>query len=499
MKLSKLRKKKISRYAILLFFGLSLSSWAVSSPMGSSPDDDFHLTSIWCATVIGDTPCQLNDDGALVPYKLLSSLCYAAKPSIDGNCTKDTLYAGQEYRLKHVNEISGLYPPLFYKFFSLFKVSNLEYFSIIIRVINVVILLLVLWYIRIISTSVREWNSYLLGFTASIIPLGLFIIPSTNPSSWALIFLSAYWFSIYQFTSQPHKPEFRHQMLLLIVIFWCMVNFARSDGPALSLIATLSILILRIKSYSWRDSKFIILTLFSFSSAILFLIQRTGPSVLNGEMNVGIQRERVYEWSEILTANLKLIYWYFIGGNGLTGLGWLDTSVPGWVWKQISAVWIVIFMLATRLLIVQKRWSSLVAIIFLVVSYLFLPVTILQLNKAFVGELVQPRYVLPLVPLILIFAIVESGMRIKSTSVFLWFASGIWIFSFIKSLEANLLRYVNPLNLNQKGLSEPQWEPFGISPQLIFIFGAGCFIVYILLLILSQEKITPLVMRSKKR
>ena len=31
--------------ALLVVFG----SWAVTSPVGSSPDDDYHLSSIWCA------------------------------------------------------------------------------------------------------------------------------------------------------------------------------------------------------------------------------------------------------------------------------------------------------------------------------------------------------------------------------------------------------------------------------------------------------------------
>ena len=31
--------------ALLVVFG----SWAVTSPVGASPDDDYHLSSIWCA------------------------------------------------------------------------------------------------------------------------------------------------------------------------------------------------------------------------------------------------------------------------------------------------------------------------------------------------------------------------------------------------------------------------------------------------------------------
>jgi len=36
---------------------IALMAWALASPMGSSPDDDFHLTSIWCANASKTYDC----------------------------------------------------------------------------------------------------------------------------------------------------------------------------------------------------------------------------------------------------------------------------------------------------------------------------------------------------------------------------------------------------------------------------------------------------------
>ena len=41
---------------------LALLSWGLSSPPGSSPDDDYHLASIWCAAGEVDGRCEAATD-----------------------------------------------------------------------------------------------------------------------------------------------------------------------------------------------------------------------------------------------------------------------------------------------------------------------------------------------------------------------------------------------------------------------------------------------------
>ena len=62
---------------VLLF--LTLVAWAYASTVGSSPDDNFHLPSIWCGLGLREGLCEESGDPAtrLVPSALLDATCYA--------------------------------------------------------------------------------------------------------------------------------------------------------------------------------------------------------------------------------------------------------------------------------------------------------------------------------------------------------------------------------------------------------------------------------------
>lgn len=53
------------RALLILGIGLlaiaGLGAWAFASPAGSSPDDDYHLASIWCAQGERDSICELTE------------------------------------------------------------------------------------------------------------------------------------------------------------------------------------------------------------------------------------------------------------------------------------------------------------------------------------------------------------------------------------------------------------------------------------------------------
>jgi len=72
---------------------LACASWAITSPVGSAPDDDFHLASIWCAA--GDERCQLdssNPDVRLVPRNVAQAAdCYRYEAAATADCATDVL------------------------------------------------------------------------------------------------------------------------------------------------------------------------------------------------------------------------------------------------------------------------------------------------------------------------------------------------------------------------------------------------------------------------
>ena len=68
---------------VLSVCGVGLA-WAVASPLGASPDDDYHLGSIWCPPPLADSGCttgytERGTFGPVVPESIAATrvACYA--------------------------------------------------------------------------------------------------------------------------------------------------------------------------------------------------------------------------------------------------------------------------------------------------------------------------------------------------------------------------------------------------------------------------------------
>ena len=93
------RPARTRSIAVTVLVGLLLLvvgwSWAVSSPIGSSPDDDFHLGSIWCGSFADDGLCREGEplpEGwqreVLVPAPIARSTfdCFISRPDTSAHC-----------------------------------------------------------------------------------------------------------------------------------------------------------------------------------------------------------------------------------------------------------------------------------------------------------------------------------------------------------------------------------------------------------------------------
>ena len=91
---------------------VSLGAWALSSPIGSSPDDDYHNASIWCGQGFREGLCEEgSEDGAVVVATTLiaNSACFAFHPELSGACPQSS-EPTETFR----SNADGGYPPVFY-------------------------------------------------------------------------------------------------------------------------------------------------------------------------------------------------------------------------------------------------------------------------------------------------------------------------------------------------------------------------------------------------
>ena len=111
---------------LLLALFAFLTSWAFASPLGATPDENFHMASIWCAEGERDGACMVNDDETVhaVPVSIPMQVCYAFNPTAAATCQPEVYEVGtKEFQVTAVGnfgERAGEYPGLFYTVMSQF-------------------------------------------------------------------------------------------------------------------------------------------------------------------------------------------------------------------------------------------------------------------------------------------------------------------------------------------------------------------------------------------
>ena len=195
-RVSEFRSKKfrsiISGFLVAFGAMITLGSWALSSPPGSGPDDEYHLSSIWCShgyrmqfceksTAIYEVkiPLQLHRNGG--PRTVF---CYAGNSQISARCIRN-LDAEAVTKLESSKRFSTSYIARnFYKANGYLVSPNVNASILKMRFFQIAIFFALIGF-AIYSSGERKW-AVLLALFVGMVPVGLFIIPSTSPSSWAI-------------------------------------------------------------------------------------------------------------------------------------------------------------------------------------------------------------------------------------------------------------------------------------------------------------------------
>ncbi|AMD86532.1 hypothetical protein AXF14_01590 [Actinomyces radicidentis] len=181
--------------AMVLLMLASGLGWAVASPMGGAPDDDYHLGSIWCPRPAYEScPSKVDGDRVLVqvPEAVgessssslapLGGTCYSFRTQESAAC----VLTYSDTRTHWINRYDdGGYPGGFYRFHHLLVTGDPERSAVLMRGVNVLIattLVTLLW----LGAQRRDRLALTVAVLVSWVPMGVYFIASNNPSSWAV-------------------------------------------------------------------------------------------------------------------------------------------------------------------------------------------------------------------------------------------------------------------------------------------------------------------------
>lgn len=468
--------------ALLAFAGLG--AWAIASPVGAAPDDDYHLASIWCSLGDREGLCAEGDsaDERTVPEELLErSRCFAQHAERSAQCDIDE---GARISTDRGNFV-GAYPPLFYSVMGVFAGPDVAASTIVMRLFNAT---LFVGAVSAILALLRPGQRGPLIWSAAVtlVPLGVFIIPSVNPSSWAILAGLTVWLATYGFFT----AERRGRMIALgsiALVLGVMGAGARGDSAVYVAFAGLAAAILTFeRSREWLMRALLPLALIVIG-AVFFLAARQASGLAEagaaatpggaggaggaGEAVVGEAASR----AGMLLANLMDLPWLWTGGTGTWGLGWYDTAMPPAVWVLMIGLLFAMLLWGLRVMTSRKGVVMVLALLALTA----IPLYVLYGKGVRVGEWVQPRYLLPLFVLfvgVALFGFARDHLDLTRLQSGLILA--VLAVCNSLALHNNMRRYISGLgdgsgfNLNA---NIEWWWNIPVSPMIVWFGGSAAF------------------------
>jgi hypothetical protein len=446
----------------------------MASPPGSSPDDDFHLASIWCAQGDRADRCQsVSGDPAmrLVPNEVNSVACFAfenkasaaCQNGFDGDLVPDSPRDHGNWR--------GGYPPLFYGVMSVFVTDSLNQSVLLMRAANIAVAVGMLCALALLLPQ-RLRPVLLLTLLVTAVPLTLFFVPSTNPSAWTLLSSATLWLSLYAAFDSRGR---RRALLLSFSLVAAVLGAGSRADAGLFVIASVAVAFLLRRRDLARER---LVALIGVACAVLggvFFLSAAQSEALSGGFGNAPGSETPQ--LQLLVTNIQrlpVLIYGSLGYGGMGGTGWLDTTFPDLVGGLTVAAWVAVVFTGWKTMSGPKA-LALLATGTGVVAY---PLYMLGTSGATVGSFFQSRYLLPL--LIIFTGISLLGARRSDLGLNRFQAAAIALSlatAHAIALYTQIRRYVTGFDVSGLDLDRGRewWWSLPISATATWILGSICF------------------------
>ena len=488
------RLRRVTLAGLALSGLLTLLAWGMASAPGSSPDDNYHMASIVCARGESSQCAEVKGDPTMrvIPWEVNAISCYAFHPESSAGCLigLDT----HPDAPSNQGNWNGGYPPLFYLAMSPFVTDDANLSVFLIRCFNAVLATVMVSALFVLLPR-RRRSLALLPLLVTVVPLGLALVASTNPSGWTIIGVATFWPALLSALETEGRRSVALQAYALVAML--MAAGSRADG-CLFIVMSL-VLVLGIKYRSlwghrlvWATSAVcVVVPAYFLLSAAQTAALSTGLGVAPGAApgvppvsSVGLA-----------VANFQSLPTLWFGGLGfgpMGSLGWLDTPVPAIVGFLTTAVWAGLVFTAWRDMTPLKA----LAVSLVGAGMVVYPLYILDRSHMTVGSGFQARYLLPLLVILTGFSMLRMGRARLSLGVF---QGAVVVLALATAntvaLYTQIRRYVTGLDVSGLNLdrADEWWWPGPLSPVAVWVVGSAAFAVAsaLLLVVASRQDAEP--------
>ena len=505
---------KFSRLKVLIttsLLFLTFTSWSLGSAVGSTPDEDYVLTSVWCGTyrkALKETRElylyreTTKFDGTVKPatkYCLNDFLNHehALVPLLVGKPQACYLGVGQDFsaecQIDLRNEITsvqfnlGPYPQSYSTALRSFVGADVESSVVKMRLLNSFLAA-----VLIVSASAFFWkkdSDLLLAWLAVIAPVTSYFIASINTSSWTLVGTTCFTIAFIALLKNRNQPKIWLPAGVTVLFALWFTNSSRYEGKYVILLLAAAILYSEFAPKNLRFTKKSAL----IGLAILPLIYLIYNYFANVYGRVNIFDDPRVEVTEGITttANNLLVQNFFnlprfiMGFFGGWGLGWFELELTHTVWLFTLQA----FLLTT---VFSLRKSNNTHRLIFGALFTMMCIAILYANQqtfSKVGNVIQPRYFLPFFLGIVIIAAANKTERYPNPLVIT--VAILATISNSIALRDTIRRYTTGQDVFiSKSLNNPieWWWQFGPQPETVWLTGTLAFAALWALLIYDRNK-----------
>jgi len=484
---------------VLLTAFVALMAWAMASPIGSPPDGDYHMASIWCAQGDRLGMCKITKEKNSPRLELRTPrtfsryqnpyghFCYVGNSGASAGCTNvvDEISVSELIASgRIVTSNPGANP--FYRINSYLASRNIEKSSIQIRVASIAFFLGVS--VLILAAFKRYRVKTAFALLIGLGPWGSFLIASIHPSAWTITLLPLFLVTLFVVANE-NSTRLRIVGALLALIIWFVARDVRSDARILMAIALISGIAWGIdfqKFYVNRSAIQKVAGLAVIGALYLIIFHPYVRSFLGpiSSAKVGAYlaspSDRIFN---LVTSRVPVTIMDLFGSS--LGLGSTDTPLSQLVTMcGISALVLSVFSLIRR---VGRRELVVVG-----VMTMFLILLPLRAEIENVGT--SARYILPLYLMCLVAffsavdtsrdgALVDSRVRGHLLVAFLTLGNSV-------ALHQTMRRYITGVDVIGWDLNRNAewWWSAGPSPMTVWLIGTCAFFFAALMIIQESQR-----------
>ncbi|WP_083663209.1 DUF2142 domain-containing protein [Actinomyces mediterranea] len=451
--------------------------WVLASPVGGSPDDDYHLASIWCPRPVeGSCRTRIIDGevNVLVPEPIAkASTCYAFKQEVSAACTLPYLNENDGYTRRYDD---GNYPKGYYRFHHLFISESVNQSVLLMRTVNMLISVALLGAIGALIPALQR-RGYAVALLIAWVPMGIYYVASNNPSSWALT--GTFAFATGMLGALNSRGVRRWVLVALAALGGLLCISSRGDSAFFLFVIAMAL----VFAIQWRRMLWPYMVFLAVASAVgVFSMFSTGQStvVTSSDAELAFTPSGPVETLVRATLQVPLYIAGFYGYN--RGPGWFDTPI------NEPTVLVMLFIFGGALIVglAGGTWRKWLSALMIFGALIGVPIAVTVRGYYPTLWHYQPRYMLPLLAVFLfILFVVDSrtpAVLSRVQSVVVGFGISA---AYCLALQMTLWRYTAGVNSGDPPLNLDRfmqwWWPIPMSPTVVWTTSSLAFAATVIL------------------